>query len=118
MGEGYVQQLLAPPWAVDALCKDLELPTEFFTDLAHPGQVDAAVEVCQACPVQWDCLAWAIEQEDGSAAYNPEETPDRAYVFGGYRPAERERLSLALAQCDPPDPVAWLQTVAPTVLAR
>ena len=63
-----------PDWMADALCAEVD-PTIFH----DPNAADEAIDVCRACPVIEECLAWAIR------------TRDRFAVLGGMTPAERAR---------------------------
>jgi WhiB family redox-sensing transcriptional regulator len=65
------------PWEADAACRGME-PSLFF-----PINDDDSVEalnVCRACPVREECLAWALE------------TRERFGVWGGT--TERQRRSI------------------------
>jgi len=46
------------PWAAFAVCRDSD-PDGFFP--VTPEGERAAIRVCQGCPVQQDCLGFAIE---------------------------------------------------------
>lgn len=74
-------------WIADALCAQTDL------DLFHPekGKSNAeAKRVCGHCPVQRDCLRWAVE------------TDERSGVLGGMSWIERRRLTVADVDAMPP----------------
>ena len=65
------------PWATFAACRDAD------DDLFFPGREDdtrTAVRICSGCPVQEQCLCWALEMRIGYG------------VWGGLTEAERRRL--------------------------
>jgi WhiB family transcriptional regulator, redox-sensing transcriptional regulator len=50
-------------WRDDAACRDAD-PDLFFpvgTTGLRLGQINVAKRMCQACPVQTQCLAWALD---------------------------------------------------------
>jgi WhiB family redox-sensing transcriptional regulator len=65
------------PWAAYASCRDAD-PEWFFP--GPEGDHRAAVKVCSGCPVQEECLAWALE------------TRMRYGIWGGLTERERRRL--------------------------
>lgn len=78
------------PWRNDAACKDHPDPDIFFPDnpTGRPGigrannTANAALELCQACPVRSPCLAFALSQ---GMAY-------RDGIYGGLTARQRARL--------------------------
>lgn len=67
--------LAAPPaWADRARCVDAD-PDAFFGGRGHP--VEPAKAICRRCPVQRECLQWAIERGEEFG------------VWGGTSPRER-----------------------------
>ena len=67
-----------PPTAnnPDRACKDSDV--NFFPQ--HPSGLARAVAVCHACPVEDECLAWALETEQVFG------------VLGGKTPDERHDM--------------------------
>ncbi len=69
-------------WRDLAACRDED--PELFFPIGHTGpavmQAEQAKAVCRRCPVQWECLNWALEngEDDG--------------VWGGKTDKERRRL--------------------------
>jgi WhiB family transcriptional regulator, redox-sensing transcriptional regulator len=69
-------------WRDLAACRDSE-PTLFFpigTTGPAIDQIEAAVAICSTCPVQEDCLQYALETNQESG------------VWGGYADDDRRRL--------------------------
>ena len=87
---GYVSRtepgrLVMPASVADhARCRGLD--TEAFFD-HDPDTEAAAIKVCHACPVEGDCLAWALD-------YPVERDTDG--VFGGTTAARRRAIRRAL----------------------
>lgn len=67
-------------WARDALCAEID-PELFYPDKG--GTSRPAKEVCSACSVTAECLAYALEVDD------------RYGVWGGLTVLERRRLRRA-----------------------
>ena len=70
------------PWMDDASCRDDPDPDLWFraTDMNHFTDRDTAVSICSLCPVQTQCLNYAITEE---LTYG---------VFGGLMPDQRRKL--------------------------
>ena len=69
-------------WRDLAACRDSE-PTLFFpvgTTGPAIDQIEAAIAICSICPVQEDCLQYALETNQESG------------VWGGYAEDDRRRL--------------------------
>jgi len=69
-------------WRDLAACRDSE-PTLFFpigTTGPAVDQIEAAIAICATCPVQEDCLQYALETNQESG------------VWGGYAEDDRRRL--------------------------
>jgi len=47
-------------WMLQSACRDLD-PEAWFPASGKPEDAPAAVKVCRTCPVQSECLAYAIE---------------------------------------------------------
>jgi WhiB family redox-sensing transcriptional regulator len=65
------------PWAAYAACRRAD-PDLFFP--GPDGDVSEALKICAGCPVQEDCLEWALD------------TRVRYGVWGGTTERERRRL--------------------------
>ncbi|MDX2343393.1 MAG: WhiB family transcriptional regulator [Acidimicrobiia bacterium] len=65
------------PWAAFAVCKDRD-PDAFFP--VTPEGEREAIRICQGCPVQADCLEFAIEARI------------RFGVWGGLTEKQRQRV--------------------------
>lgn len=76
-------------WARRAACRKRgELFYPVGDDWAAPGnaaRAEAAKAVCARCPVQAECLDYALESGDAHA------------ILGGLTPAERRRLPVRIA---------------------
>jgi WhiB family transcriptional regulator, redox-sensing transcriptional regulator len=70
----FIEQL---PWAKDAACLEAD-PDVFFPEKG--GSTREAKRICGGCPVQLECLVYALEEEE------------RFGIWGGK--SERERRAL------------------------
>ena len=70
------------PWAAFATCRDRD-PDVFFPLTAH-GELEA-IRICRGCPVQIDCLEFALE------------TNIRFGVWGGLTEKQRQTLRRQIA---------------------
>ena len=54
----------AGDWRDDAACRDADPDLFFPIGTTGPAlrQVREAIRICQTCPIQVPCLAWALEQ--------------------------------------------------------
>ncbi|WKZ83064.1 MAG: WhiB family transcriptional regulator [Acidimicrobiia bacterium] len=66
------------PWAAYASCRSVDPDVFFPTDDAGAGE---AIRVCRGCPVQGECLDWAIEARI------------RYGIWGGATERDRRRLA-------------------------
>jgi hypothetical protein len=66
-----------PAWMDRALCAQTDPQLFFPESSANPNE---AKRICSSCPVQTECLTYAIEQNDPNG------------VWGGLGPRERKRL--------------------------
>jgi WhiB family redox-sensing transcriptional regulator len=66
-----------PAWLDDAACKGMD-PDIFFPEQGN-GWVHAAA-ICATCPVQQECLDWALQHEETEG------------VWGGTSQRERRRI--------------------------
>lgn len=72
-----------PEWMQDAACRDPQIDTSIFFPERGENSL-AAKQVCAGCPVQAQCLSYAIEHET---------TGHRFGVWGNTNPRERKRLT-------------------------
>lgn len=73
----FVLDLKERPWAAYAACRDADAD-KFFS--AAEADVAAAIRICNGCPVQGECLEWALE------------TRVRYGVWGGTTERDRRRM--------------------------
>lgn len=74
--------LIEPPaWMADAACAGVDTET-FYPDFKDPDAIRAAKRYCHACPVIERCLQYALA-----------EPVDRAGIWGGMTPQEREQMA-------------------------
>ncbi|MEA2023127.1 MAG: WhiB family transcriptional regulator [Actinomycetota bacterium] len=67
------------PWYEDAACASY--PAEvFFPPGDAPSEANAAIAICESCPVREECLSYALE------------TAQAEGVWGGMDAGERRRL--------------------------
>jgi WhiB family redox-sensing transcriptional regulator len=69
-----------PPWTEDALCAQAD-PDLFFPDKG--GSTREAKDVCTRCPVQVECLDYALKNEE------------RFGIWGGVSERDRRRIHRA-----------------------
>jgi WhiB family redox-sensing transcriptional regulator len=53
------------PWRHQAACKDQD--PEYWFPVDAPGRTPAhrrAISICQSCPVQEECLTWALDNHE------------------------------------------------------
>lgn len=83
-----VLEATPPAWREDAACRDF--PTDLFFPIGHgpraQAQADKAKTICGQCPVQSDCLEYALA------------TNAQFGVFGGLTEDERKRARRNLAR--------------------
>lgn len=70
---------LDEPWRDLAACRD-DSEGLFFPDETDIGTINAAKAICAACPVQDECLSYAIETNQSQG------------IWAGTTPKERRRL--------------------------
>lgn len=68
------------PWSVKAACKGAD-PDLFFPVAYDDPRILDAKEICRTCPVNEDCLEFAIS------------TRERFGIWGGHTEAERGRIA-------------------------
>jgi WhiB family redox-sensing transcriptional regulator len=76
-------------WMVDALCAEIDPEGMYPEDGHHVDAANAAISLCRACPVQTQCLTYALTIEHGVSARH------RYGIWGGLTPAQRWRLVAA-----------------------
>ena len=80
---------VAPPqreaWMMEKECEDQPLE-KFFPDSSRDYSMGK--DLCRACPVKLECLAWIMSVEDSSTK--------RYGLFGDHTPEERKRLQVRL----------------------
>lgn len=91
------------PDFTDALCFSEKVPTELFFGAEHETsserdlRIKVAKSICAKCPIQSDCLAWAIHNDERG-------------VWGGTTEQERLRSTDAMPTHEPPTPTTeWLK---------
>lgn len=85
---------LDAPWRARALCLGETTPDYDPWHPASPGakaEIEAAVGICNECPVRADCLTDALHIERGKSAFY------RFGIWGGLMPEERAALGKANA---------------------
>ena len=53
-----------PPWTRHAACADLDVAAFFPEQHGSKGTLAAARAVCARCPVQGQCLQWALDHNE------------------------------------------------------
>lgn len=71
-----------PEWMDEALCREVD-PELFFPEKGCFGR--DAIRVCAKCPVQPECLDWALERRELDG------------VWGGFTANERRHLRRGVA---------------------
>ena len=66
-------------WRLQAACRGLD-PELFFPHRAEVAELRSALEVCSVCPVQDECLQWALDNSE------------REGVWGGLPASSRRRV--------------------------
>jgi hypothetical protein len=68
-----------PPFADDPTraCKNAD-PLDFYPE--HPSGYAHALAICHSCPIEQDCLEWALNSRQSFG------------VWGGVTPDERDRM--------------------------
>lgn len=74
---GFVSAIDPEPWKEDAVCAQTD-PDAFFPEKG--GSTKDAKRICQGCPVQAQCLQYALDNDE------------RFGIWGGYSERERRRL--------------------------
>lgn len=70
------------PWAAYASCREVD-PEMFFSGAEK--KTEEAIRICNGCPVQDECLTWALD------------TRVRYGIWGGLTERQRRRLARASA---------------------
>jgi WhiB family redox-sensing transcriptional regulator len=85
LGSGVALALASHDWRDDAACQDTDPDLFFPVGTTGPAidQIEAAKAVCRQCPVQTDCLEFALATNQDSG------------VWGGTAEEERRKLRKA-----------------------
>lgn len=85
-----------PPWQAHALCNtgDASLVDVFFGRGRRDWDGERAKQICAACPVQDQCLDYALSHVDVTSSETTP-TPRDAGVWGGMTGIERSELRKA-----------------------
>lgn len=75
-------RLEVPTWTRDALCAEIGVDV-FFGEGGGDNATRLAKQACAGCPVQAECLEWALGFD---------EWEDRYGIFGGTGPIERRKI--------------------------
>lgn len=75
------------PWAEDALCAQVDYGL-FFPDTGAHGTVAMAKRICARCPVQTQCLDYALTHME------------RFGVWGGTSPKQRQQLRRSASESE------------------
>lgn len=86
-----MSRLLPPPrpWVSDAACLGLD------PDIFYPGRGaddQKAKSVCRTCPVQWDCLLWAVDHGEREGIWGGLSARTRRRMFGVRRPVVEQSV--------------------------
>jgi hypothetical protein len=84
-----VELTMPPRWMEQANCAGYEDVYDELADAAWGPNLRLARELCAACPVQAECLQFALDSERAFGPYNQH----RYGVYAGTTPAQRKVLS-------------------------
>lgn len=79
---------LPDSWQEDAACRDADIGVFFSLD---DEDQRAAQELCKTCPVQQDCLRFAIENREMYGIWGGMQESDRRSLIRERRREQRER---------------------------
>lgn len=85
---------LDAPWRKEGLCLDAD-PDLFFPDQGVPNKEGRAI--CEACPVQTECLSFAIENGERHGIWGgltQDERADMVYLIGNGRSFDDARSTV------------------------
>ncbi len=69
-------------WQVDALCADVNIdPDSFFPDGHSSAHWKDSVLICQDCPVQRECLSYALEAHESYGMWGGKTPPERLDII-------------------------------------
>ena len=72
-------------WMDDAACRGRR-DVDFFPEIGYNGKAPKAVAVCKTCPVQKDCLEFAVENNIDHGIWGGMSPQQRKqYLRNGYR---------------------------------
>lgn len=99
----------ATDWLTLGACSGGAAGVSFAAPSDDPDEESRAAAICCGCPVQVECLVWAMRCE---AAMSPGAVPHRFDIYGGLRPSQRDDLAVVIADVRPTDidgfVAAWL----------
>lgn len=67
------------PWVAEAICPDAD-PEMFFPTAGQAPVARAAVDICTACPVVDDCLAWALDHNEKHGVWGGKTEDERRSI--------------------------------------
>jgi WhiB family transcriptional regulator, redox-sensing transcriptional regulator len=76
-------------WADQAVCSQVDPDLFFPAKEGAPAKVELAKEVCGRCPVQADCLAWAVSFPERFGVWGATSAPQRTKMRRQARLAAR-----------------------------
>lgn len=74
-------------WSEEAACQGLDIDIFFSSD---DGEQKQALELCRACPVQRECLRYAIDQREMYGIWGGMTESERRGIIRDRRRRERE----------------------------
>lgn len=75
-------------WSEDAACSGVDIDIFFSSD---DGEQKQALEMCRACPVQRECLQYAIQQREMYGIWGGMTESERRGIIRDRRRQDRER---------------------------
>lgn len=75
-------------WSEEAACQDIDSDLFFSSD---DGEQKQALELCRACPVQRECLRYAIDQREMYGIWGGMTESERRSIIRDRRRQRRER---------------------------
>lgn len=75
-------------WSDDAACKGVDIDIFFSLDDADQRQ---ALQLCRSCPVQQECLRYAIDQREMYGIWGGMSESERRGIIRDRRRRDRER---------------------------
>lgn len=78
-------RIVTPEWYADATCAQVGVPDLWFPAPSDRNAAAAAQDVCRRCPVQADCLAYAIDDPRLDGVWGGTTKEQRARIRGRRR---------------------------------